>query len=239
MTAQDRPTIKAKFEQGDTPQGSDYVDWIDSTLFTVETTAQALASPLNVTGAIGASTTVSAATVEASAATFTTVSAQTASFDILLVAGESIVAPSQAIAVGELFATVTADFQTSTAGAFSIISGTFSSESTLQNDTSASATLMEIEYTGTATARFFATANISMKASGNNKLASMRIGVNASSLSRSQIRRFVASTTDVGAANVSCIVMLNPNDKASVMMSNFTDTVGFAITDIVFNLVEQ
>lgn len=215
------------------------MDWVDSTLFVVETTAQSLSSPLNVTGALGATTTVSAAAVEASAASFTTVSAQTASFDILLVAGESIVAPSQAIAIGEMFATVTANFTGSAAGTFSIIPGTFSAVSTLQQDTSASSTLMEIEYTGTATARFFATANISMKASANNKLAAMRIGVNASSLSRSQIRRFVASTTDVGAANVSCIVMLNPNDKASVMMSNFTDTVGFAVTDIVFNLVEQ
>lgn len=71
MTAQNRTTNKSKFEQGDTPQGSDYVDLVDSYLSLADTTAQSVSSPLVVSGAVGASTTVSAQSVEASAATIT------------------------------------------------------------------------------------------------------------------------------------------------------------------------
>lgn len=67
MTAKNRPTIKAVFEQGDKPQGSDYEDMIDSYLSVADTTAQSLSSPLVVTGAFGASTTVSAPSIETSA----------------------------------------------------------------------------------------------------------------------------------------------------------------------------
>lgn len=239
MTAQDRPTIKAKFEQGDTPQGADYVDWIDSTLFIVETTAQSLASPLSVTGALGASTTVSAATVEASAAAFATVSADTAWFDNLRVGGEVIAPPSQAAAVGAISITATAAFTPSAAGSFSIVPGAFTSQSTLLTDVSISPTLCEIEYTGSATAKFMATVYMSIKASANNKLSAIRLGVDASALSRSQIRRLISSSTDVGAAAAGCIVQLAPGEKASVMMTNFTDTVGFAITDLTFTITEQ
>ncbi len=64
MTAQNRVINKARFEQGDTPQGSDYADLIDSYLSLADTTAQSLASPLSVAGALSVSTGVSAASAE-------------------------------------------------------------------------------------------------------------------------------------------------------------------------------
>ena len=63
MTAQSRTTLKAKFENGDTPPGSDYTDWLDSYLHLIDVSAQTIASPITVT-TMGA-TTVSAATVSA------------------------------------------------------------------------------------------------------------------------------------------------------------------------------
>ena len=76
MTQQTRANLKAKFEDGDIPGGTDYSDLIDSSVFLSDTTAQSLSSPLTVTGALGASTTVSAPSVEVSSATITgTVSA--------------------------------------------------------------------------------------------------------------------------------------------------------------------
>lgn len=49
MTAQTRSTLKAVFEDGDVPQGSDYTDLIDSFLSLTNTTAQAITSPLEIT----------------------------------------------------------------------------------------------------------------------------------------------------------------------------------------------
>lgn len=62
MTAQNRATLKAEFEQGDKPQGSDYADLIDSFLSVADTTAQSVASKVTFDGGLAA-TTVSAAFV--------------------------------------------------------------------------------------------------------------------------------------------------------------------------------
>jgi hypothetical protein len=64
MTAQNRTVNKSRFEQGDTPQGSDYVDLIDSYLSLADTTAQSLSSPLTMAGSLGVSATASASTLE-------------------------------------------------------------------------------------------------------------------------------------------------------------------------------
>lgn len=52
MTIQTRTVLKSKFEQGDTPQGSDYVDLFDSSLNLADTTAQTVTSDLILTQAI-------------------------------------------------------------------------------------------------------------------------------------------------------------------------------------------
>lgn len=88
MTAQTRAVNKARFEQGDKPQGSDYEDLIDSVVMLAETTVQAMSGPLTVTtltaAAVSAAsvntpalivTVVSANSIDASAASFTRASA--------------------------------------------------------------------------------------------------------------------------------------------------------------------
>lgn len=61
MTAQDRPTLKSKFEQGDKPQGTDYADMVDSFVAIAETSAQSMSGNLQVPTIIA--TNVSAGTV--------------------------------------------------------------------------------------------------------------------------------------------------------------------------------
>jgi len=48
MTAQTSSTNKSRFEQGDRPQGSDYVDLIDSFVANTDSTAQSIVSNLTV-----------------------------------------------------------------------------------------------------------------------------------------------------------------------------------------------
>jgi len=52
MTAQSRATLKAKFETGDTPTGTDYADLIDSSVSLVDASAQTVASNLVIPEAI-------------------------------------------------------------------------------------------------------------------------------------------------------------------------------------------
>lgn len=52
MTAQSRATLKAKFETGDTPTGTDYEDLIDSAANLVDASAQTFASNLVIPEAI-------------------------------------------------------------------------------------------------------------------------------------------------------------------------------------------
>lgn len=92
MTAQDRSTLKGVFETGDTPDGSNYADLIDSFLSLAETTAQTVAGKVTFSGGIVVSTVsanligdvtgnltgnVSGQTVTTSALVVTTVTADT------------------------------------------------------------------------------------------------------------------------------------------------------------------
>ena len=81
MTAQNRSTLKAVFETGDVPDGTNYADLIDSFLNIVDTTAQSLASDLTVPTLV-ATTEVSSAQVNA-----TEVSASVGSFATMTISG--------------------------------------------------------------------------------------------------------------------------------------------------------
>lgn len=75
MTAQTRPVLKALFEDGDKPSGSNYSDWVDSMVSIADSTAQTMTSDLKAPKFI-ATTEVSAPTgsfiaVNASSATLT------------------------------------------------------------------------------------------------------------------------------------------------------------------------
>ncbi len=65
MTSQSRATLKAAFEQGDSPQSTDYVDVLDSFLAFADTTVQTLSSDLVVPNLI-ANSAVSAQEVRTS-----------------------------------------------------------------------------------------------------------------------------------------------------------------------------
>lgn len=68
MTAQNRNANKAVFEQGDRPQGSDYVNLIDSFLSLVDTSAQTVVSDISVPN-VTVTTELSANNVSCSAMT--------------------------------------------------------------------------------------------------------------------------------------------------------------------------
>jgi hypothetical protein len=79
VTAQDRSTNKSRFEDGDKPAGSAYVDLIDSFLSVADSTAQSLTSDLSLPKLIAttevSSPQVNATEVSASAGRFTNVTA--------------------------------------------------------------------------------------------------------------------------------------------------------------------
>lgn len=62
MTAQNRTALKAVFEQGDTPQGSDFANMIDSPLNLADTSAQTVVSHVTFSGGANIAT-LSAASV--------------------------------------------------------------------------------------------------------------------------------------------------------------------------------
>lgn len=52
MTAKTRAQLETVFQQGDIPQQSDYIDVFDSFVNLVDTTAQTITSPLNISGSV-------------------------------------------------------------------------------------------------------------------------------------------------------------------------------------------
>lgn len=62
MTALDRVTLRAQFQNGDTPQGSDYANMIDSAANLAETSAQTFLGPVTFNAGFG-TTTLSGTTI--------------------------------------------------------------------------------------------------------------------------------------------------------------------------------
>jgi len=101
MSALDRAALKAAFENGDQPQGSDYENFIDSFVNLAETTAQTMNGPLILagglsaasisTGAITATGVVSAPSIWAAVGDITAISAQTVTFSSLVVPTSGVV----------------------------------------------------------------------------------------------------------------------------------------------------
>lgn len=90
MSTLDRATLKAAFQNGDQPQGSDYENLIDSMVNLAETTTQTMNGQLVLAGGVSAASvnagtmvltgTFSGASVWGTIADFTTISAQSISF---------------------------------------------------------------------------------------------------------------------------------------------------------------
>lgn len=90
MTAQSRTVLVGRYENGDVPQGSDYVDLIDSFVSLTDTTAQSVASQLTVPTLVAtevSATNVNATNLVSTSATFTTLG-------VSLVSAASLIAAS-------------------------------------------------------------------------------------------------------------------------------------------------
>ena len=73
MAIQSRVALKALFENGDTPEGDNYADWLDSFLHLTDTSAQTVASPMTFSNTVKIATVSADALVLSGAATLSTV----------------------------------------------------------------------------------------------------------------------------------------------------------------------
>ena len=133
MTAQTTTVNKAAFEQGDRPQGSDYVNLIDSFINTVDTTAQSITSTLTVP-TLTVSGQITVTTVAATLGNYTTVSANTVTITNKLVIGAAATVDSAGTAAFARLtdlrdAVVTTLTTTQTSAMFQQLSGTIGAAS--------------------------------------------------------------------------------------------------------------
>lgn len=242
MTQQTRTANKAKFEQGDTPQGSDYVDLIDSFLSLADTTAQSVASPLSITGALGVSTEVSANTVTATTIQGTTVSGAlvvgaSASFTALNVGGAPI-SPSTLAAKCDIFIESTALATCSATAAFISVVATASSNIAPVNFSAAS-TSVRVTYTGADEKVFEAHGMISAKMNaGTNKDVQFALVRNGTVIGGSVITRRIANTSDFGAIAIGALVTMSATDTLEIGVRNTTDTNNIDVASAVMFLSE-
>ncbi|MCB7127943.1 MAG: hypothetical protein J3T61_00190 [Candidatus Brocadiales bacterium] len=108
MTITSRTGLKAKFETGDTPVGSDYVDWIDSYLHLTDATVQSITSKVALDGGLSTTTVSGANAVFTGAVSALSVVGVSAKFD-----RASLGPASEGNMVGRVKATI---LQNNTAG---------------------------------------------------------------------------------------------------------------------------
>ena len=140
MAAKSRANLKAVFEDGDSPQGSDFEDFIDSFISLTDTSAQSLASNLTLPGV--AATTVSAGTVRS---------------DGLSMHKNSFI---------EAFSDVTAITSIETTGAWTLVSGIL----TAPNAARFSVSGHDIVYIDTVTARYVVECQLETRGSAAQNL---------------------------------------------------------------------
>lgn len=242
MTAQTRAVLKGEFEDGDTPAGSNYEDLIDSFVSISDTTAQSIASDLSAPILI-ATTEVSSpqgnfTEVSASVGSYTrllaqNVSASAGNFNTLRVAGTEVL-PAGAGAEAQIYITATAATSIGSAGTFELVNGTFSAVSLTQFSAQADGT---VEYIGTDAKRIDVRAHISVVAAAVNKLSALRIGKNSTTISSSEIERFISST-NIGALSVGAVVSVNTNDTIGVFVANKTDATNMTIEKMTFIAIQ-
>lgn len=242
MTAQNRATLKSEFETGDVPDGTDYANLIDSFLNLVETSAQTVNGAITFGGAVTLNSTVTAATANVvgnarvsgtfsagtvnvtNAVSAGSVNASAATFTILTVGGAPITGGAQ----GELWLEATAATTVASAGEFNVVKGTTTAEASLLSDFT-HATPFRLTYTGSATKVFAVNVNYSITAGGNNKLSSLRIAKNGTTIAKSEIDRFIGTGTDVGAGGLQTLVELTASSFIELYLTNKTDTVSLTV----------
>lgn len=249
MTAQSRATLKAEFEDGDVPDGTNYADLIDSFLSLIDSTAQSVASPITVpsitvTGEVSAGQ-VNAVEVSASVGSFQVlgvageVSAATAFVSGAVCAGTLFIGGNEVLAAGagatiEVFFESTATTSFAGAGTFTTLRAVTSSDSTftVEFEHTSSAGEHEIKYIGPNAKTFHVAAHISFEILGNNKLGKFCLAKNGTELTKSEMQRFVSTGTDVGAISVGSLISLVSGDTVDVRMANATDTTDAVVTGL-------
>ena len=108
MTITSRTTLKANYEDGDTPVSSNYVDWIDSYLHLTDSTVQSITSKVALDGGLSTTTVSGANAVFTGAVSAVSMVATSAKFD------EGKIGPaSEGVMIGRVKATI---LQNNTAG---------------------------------------------------------------------------------------------------------------------------
>lgn len=239
MTAQTRTTLKAKFEQGDTPQGSDFADLIDSFISVADATAQSMTSDLsvpkldaatvsatNVIASTVAATQVSATNIIVSTVVATridagSVSAATISANALTVSGDATIHGNLtvdgtldfgALPHGEIY--ITAAVPVSASASFVDLIATATAFTSLLE--SFAVTAGSLQYTGVSPRTFMAVAAISIHASAVNTQTVIALSVDSSALERTQEQQEIG-TTDV-EFSLHGLVQLAPNERIGLVL---------------------
>ena len=221
MAIQGRATLKGVFEQGDVPQGSDYVDLIDSFVHLSDTTTQSITSDLSVPGVIVTNLSAASANVTGGLRIDGTITVS---------GGTNFLSQAQ----GFLYTEVTG--LASASATFVEINV---SASTLAALTSAfSVTGASLQYTGTQTKRFLVDAKITLAASVAPTRAVLTLGVNNSAQTRYRQHTICSglSSTFLGASG---IVQLTQNDRVAVYLhGSAADADGFQIKQMTLTVKE-
>ena len=161
MTAKSRANLKAAFQSGDTPDGDDFADLIDSFANITDTTAQSIAGNLTVESLTG-----------------TTVSAGDTFTDTLKVSGavtaNSVFADSAKVSglsrhlnpYGEAYADVTAITSIEATATWTQVSGVL----TAPNAVGFTVSGHDVTYTGTVTAKFLVDCQVEARGSALQQL---------------------------------------------------------------------
>lgn len=188
MTAKSRSNLKAVFENGDSPQGSDFEDLIDSSVSLTDTSAQSLASNLTAPGL--AATTVSAGTMRS---------------DGVLMHRNSY---------AEAYVAVTAI--TTVAATATWVGVTCAGPMTLGNVSRFSVSGHDLIYTDTIAAYFSVEIQLDARASANQNTW-LAIAQNGGVLARSISQRRMVST-DVAPWNTRAVMELQPGETVNAVV---------------------
>lgn len=221
MAAQTRAVNKARFENGDKPQGSDYVDLIDSFPSLSDSTSQSLTSDLSIPGLV---------VTNLSAASANVTGGLRVEGIITVSGGTNFLSQAQ----GFLFTEVTGNVSASATYVEINVSA-----STLTALTSAfSVTAASLQYTGSQTKNFWVDTRLTLAASVAATPILMTIGVNNSAQTLYQHGVFASglSSEHIGAGG---IVQLAQNDRVHVMMRSSAATGdGFQIKNLTIAVKE-
>jgi hypothetical protein len=224
MSQRDKATLKALFQTGDAPTGSDFEDLIDSSLNLAETSVQTVAGQIDYSG--GATfATISAATVGGAQGTFTAMTVTAAS--IITLSSNNI----SGLARAEMYRISGGTCAFAALSAFMTLSAiTTSADSAILQQFSHSGS-GKLTYVGTATKVVEVVANFDTLSVTGRQLFAVRIGVNGTTLERSEIS--FNSTTVAGtpsrSGDIGCMVTLTTNSFIEVFAA-----AQLNVSDIVF-----